>query len=494
MRRVLACLAVIALALVGAPAAAHADNGPTHAVIVTSVSAAAAARAVDAVGGTVDVSLPIVNGVGAHVDAQAEDALASMSSVMVVPDVELHATSANFDVTSNDPQIGELHPGRDFAHDAGRGVTVAIVDTGVSDTPDLHGDRLVRSPDFSGENDGVDHYGHGTFMAGLIAGDGSASANGPVHHVGIAPGATVVAVKVAKADGSTSMSRLIAGIGWVVTHRDSLHIGVMNLSFGVDLPMPYHANPLSAAVEVAWATGVTVVVAAGNEGAGSVTSPGDDPYVITAGASDGHGNVASWSGSQDFHGYAKPDVVAPGVSVVSLRDPGSTVDTQHPEGRLGDAYFRGTGTSMSTALVSGSAAVLLSHHPDATPDDIKGALVDGATTLGNGAREVDIQAADDAPASPDWWQHYKIAYGGLGGLLKDGMPWTGTRWTGTRWTATRWRAEDWDATRWRDEAWSATRWRDEDWAATRWSADSWDGTRWSGTRWSAVTWPSQGWG
>jgi serine protease AprX len=478
------------VALLTTPVAAHADaNGPTHAVIVTATSAAAAARAVDAVGGGVDVSLPIVNGVAAHVDAHGEGVLAAMTGVGVLPDVTLHATSANFDVASADPQIGALDPGRDFTPDAGHGVAVAVVDTGVSDTPDLHGDRLVHGPDFSGENDGVDHYGHGTFMAGLIAGDGSASTRGPVHHVGIAPAATVVAIKVARADGSTSMSRLVAGIGWAVTHRDQLHIGVMNLSFGVDVPMPYQANPLSAAVEAAWASGITVVAAAGNEGAGSVTSPGDDPYIVTAGAFDGQRTVASWSGSDRFHGYTKPDLVAPGVSVVSLRDPGSTIDTQHPEGRVGDVYFRGTGTSMSTALVSGSAAVLLSHHPAATPDDVKGALVAGARAIDGGARAVDLQAADDAAPSPDWWQHYKVAYGGLGGALHDGMPWTATRWTGTRWTATRWTDTGWDGTRW-----SATRWSDAEWAATRWSAEAWDATRWSATRWSAVTWPSQGWG
>src|SRR5205807_2431571 len=124
------------LALLTTPAAARADGpGPTHAVIVTSTSAAAAARAVDAAGGTVDVSLPIVNGVGAHVDAHAEAVLAATGDVAVVPDVTLHATSANFDVTSADPQIGALDPGRDFTPDAGRGVGVAVIDTGVSDTP-----------------------------------------------------------------------------------------------------------------------------------------------------------------------------------------------------------------------------------------------------------------------------------------------------------------------------------------------------------------------
>src|SRR6266851_4440522 len=110
--------------------------------------------------------------------------------------------------------------------------------------------------------------------------------------------------------------------------------------------MPYFENPLDAAVEAAWASGITVVAAAGNEGAGRVTSPGDDPYVITVGATDTVGTaqtsddvVPSWSSTEQFDRYSKPDVVAPGVSVVSLRAPGSTIDVTHPEGRVGDTYF-----------------------------------------------------------------------------------------------------------------------------------------------------------
>jgi serine protease AprX len=281
-----------------------------------------------------------------------------------------------------------------------------------------------------------------------------------------------------------------------VIHHDTYGIGVLNLSFGVDAPMPYMFNPLSAAVEAAWASGITVVASAGNEGADQVTSPGSDPYVITVGAADTAGTastaddtVPTWSGRESFPGYSKPDVVAPGVSVVSLRAPGSTVDVTHPEGRVGDTYFRGTGTSMSTALTSGAVALLLARHPAATPDDVKGALIDGASTLAGGAREVDVDRADTADARPEWWQHYPVAFHGLERGLDNGMPWTTTRWTATRWTATRWTATRWTATRWTEAEWDATRW-----SATRWSATRWSATRWSATRWSAQAWPSQSWG
>jgi serine protease AprX len=484
-------LTLATVSLVVAPAAHAAVDGPAEPVIVSAASVAAATNAVGAAGGTVDLALPIVDAVAGHVGPAGLAALESDPSVDVAPDTTVHPTSASFSAAALDSQIAAMDPPADWSPDAGRGVAVALIDTGVADTPDLDGSRLVRGPDLSGEGDGIDHYGHGTFMAGLIAGDGAASADLPTRHYGVAPGATLVSVKVAGADGSSSVARVIAGIGWVVSHRDTYGIRVLNLSFGVDAPMPYFFNPLSAAVEAAWASGITVVASAGNEGDGHVTSPGSDPYVITVGAADTAGTstiaddtVPSWSGRERFGLYAKPDVVAPGVSVVSLRAPGSTVDVTHPEGRVGTVYFRGTGTSMSTALTSGAAAVLLSEHPAATPDDIKGALVAGAMPIAGGAHEIDLDRSIHATAQPGWWQHYPVAFFGLGRGFFDGMPWTATRWSNTRWTMTRWTATDWTMTRWTDAEWTMTRWTNTRWTATRWSA----------TRWSAQAWPSQSWG
>jgi serine protease AprX len=506
--RVCAALFVVTATLSAAPAAHAVSSSPAVPVIVEAASVDAAANAVVAVDGLVGLPLPIVDGVAAVVDPSGLATLEADASLRVMPDAALHPTGSSFhaggkaasDAKHLDPQLGAIGAGDEWSPDAGHGVAVALVDTGVADTPDLHGPRLVRGPDFSGEGDGIDHYGHGTFMACLIAGDGTASAGSSAHHVGVAPGATVVSVKVAGADGSTTVSRVIAGIGWVVTHSDTYGIGVLNLSFGVDAPMPYVFNPLSAAVEAAWASGITVVVSAGNDGSEHVTSPGSDPYVVTVGAADTAGTastsddaVPSWSGHEHFRQYDKPDVVAPGVSVISLRAPGSTVDVGHPEGRVGSVYFRGSGTSMSTALVSGAAAVLLSHHPAATPDDVKGALADGAVKIAGG-REIDLGRADDADARPGWWQHYAVAFHGLGRGFDHAMPWSASRWTASRWTATRWTATRWTASRWTASRWTETEWAASRWTASRWTASRWTATRWSATRWSAEAWPSQTWG
>jgi serine protease AprX len=486
---------VAALGFAGvAPSVASA--APRNAVIVEATSTQSASAAVTGVGGRVDSSLAVVDGVAAHVDDAGLHRLLSEPDVRVTPDVVLKPNGKSFSgaaattTSTSDSQISAMNLGSNWSLDAGAGVGVALVDTGVNATSDLRGDRLVHGPDLSGDHDGIDHYGHGTFMAGLIAGDGTASSKGGVRHVGVAPGATVVAVKVAGVTGATTLSKLIAGIGWVIVHKHDDHIKVLNLSFGADVNLPYLTNPLSGAVEAAWASGITVVTSAGNT-PGTVSSPGDDPWVVTVGATDSTGGtttannpLAPFSGSEAFANYAKPDVVAPGVSDISLRAPGSLVDVMFPNARVGDSYFRGSGTSMSTALVSGAAAVLISQHRHATPDDVKGALVDGGITIkGSTAPAVSLQDAEQATPSASWIQTFPIAFDGLGIGLTDQMPWAATRWTASRWTDS-----DFTATRWTDGSFTATRW-----TASRWTDDSWNDAEWTATRWTASRWTDASW-
>jgi serine protease AprX len=473
-----------------------------HAVVVEASTVDAARSAVTRLGGHVDTTLDVVGAVAAHVDDVAYNTLLNDTAVRVTPDIVMHATANDFTVSgaAADSQITSITPGPSWSLAAGDGVGVALIDTGVNATSDLRGDRLVRGPDLSGERDGVDRFGHGTFMAGLIAGDGTASSSGGARHVGAAPGATVVSVKVAGADGSTSLSKLIAGIGWVIGHEDDYDIGVLNLSFGADVNLPYLANPLSGAVEAAWASGITVVTSAGN-GTDSVTSPGDDPWVVTVGATDtttstsnATNTVAAFSGRERFARYSKPDVLAPGVSVVSLRAPGSTIDTANPNARIGSVYFRGSGTSMSTALVAGAAAAMLDQHPDATPDDVKGALLDGGVAIkGSTAPAVSIAGANLATPRAEWWQRYPIAFGGLGRGLTM-MPWAASRWTASRWTASRWTASRWTASRWTASRWTASRWTASRWTDSDWNDAAWAASRWTASRWTDASWNALAWG
>lgn len=277
-------------------------------------------------------------------------------------------------------------------------MTVALIDTGISDVgglgaktldvPDPLTGQPARCANFSSEaGDCSDSYGHGTFLAGLVAGGGD--------YPGMDPDARLVSVKIAGRDGSADTSALLAAIQWVVSFKDQLGIRVLNLSLGTDSTHDYRKDPINRAVERAWRAGIVVVVAASNRGPreGTISKPGDDPLVITAGAVDDRTSpgvsddtVAPFSGrgpvregtADDPVVLAKPDLAAPGVGLVSLTVPGSRIEQTAPPSTVGVAgYRRGSGTSQAAAVVSGAAALLLERR-DLTPDEAKAALMSGA--------------------------------------------------------------------------------------------------------------------
>src|SRR5258706_466259 len=269
----------------------------------------------------------------------------------------------------------------------GGGVTVAILDSGVAADADLvqPNNRLLASVNFADERLTSDPGGHGTHIAGIVAGNGTNSGG---QFTGIAPRANVVDVRVLGNTGSGRLSSVVRGIEWVLANRTAYNIRVINPSFGAPANLPYRVDPMSAAVEIAWRRGLVVVAASGNGGPQRDTgvTPGIDPYAITVGATDDRGTLgrgddmlawfSAW-GSPDSN--AKPDLVAPGRRIVSLRVPGSALDTLFPErvvvAQNGATYFRLTGTSMATAVVSGAAALLLQRRPTLTPDQVKALLV-----------------------------------------------------------------------------------------------------------------------
>ncbi len=283
----------------------------------------------------------------------------------------------------------------------GEGVDVALVDTGVSPVAGLSDpDKVVYGPDVSTDNGNpdlryLDSYGHGTHMAGIIAGnDGATQGKGyadPAKFNGIAPDARIVSVKAGATDGATDVAQVIAGINWVVDHKDAdgLHIRVLNLSFGTDSVQPWLIDPLTFAVERAWNAGIVVVVAAGNDGAAAaqVANPATDPKVITVGGDETNGTLDTKDDTVPAfaqHGnlVRSVDVIAPATHVLSLRVPGSYVDVNNPGGVVGDRFIRGSGTSQATAVVSGLAALLVEKFPTATPDQIKAYLTGSARPIG----------------------------------------------------------------------------------------------------------------
>ena len=258
------------------PAVASAD--PVD-VVVTAGSADAAARAVTGLGGEVTASLDFLGGVAATVPTTARGRPAVPTRhrgdpgrgrrgrrADLAPRQRSRTTSRTRTSSRpcRSPSTGRPRPGPASASRCSTPVSPR--------SPELEG-RVVRGPDLSGDGDGIDHHGHGTFMAGLIAADGRVRDEAEPRF-GVAPGAHVVSVKLAGRDGRTTMSRVLEGIGWAITNQDEHGIRVLSLSLGVPTNRAPQADPLALAVDAAWASGLTVVTASGNEaGQGHLAGP-----------------------------------------------------------------------------------------------------------------------------------------------------------------------------------------------------------------------------
>ena len=426
----------------------------------------------------------------------------------------------------------------------GSGIGVALIDSGVSPVPGLDGaGKVVNGADLSFDSQSaslryLDAYGHGTHMASIIAGNDGARRG----FRGVAPGAHIINVKVGATDGTVDVSQVIAAIDWTVQHRNDpgLNIRVISLSFGTDSLQDYRIDPLTTAVESAWRNGIVVVVSGGNGGTAStsLTDPATDPYVLAVGAAD----IGGTSGKRDdrvaeFSGRGSAtrnvDVVAPGVSIAGLRDPGSMIDDQHPEAVVDGVYFRGTGTSQATAVTAGAVALLLDARPNLTPDMVKAILRDTATPIADatardqGAGMIDVRAANNTSTRRTEPQSWPPATGagsleaarGTDHVADDGVelrgeidimgqPWDGLRWAplsaagaawsdgtwnGSIWTGSEWAGGSWVTTAWTGKSWSGKSWSEYTWAGKSWSGKSWSGTSWTGKSWSGKSWSGKSW-
>src|SRR5882672_211913 len=422
---------------------------------------------------------------------------------------------------------------------AGGGATVAILDSGVAADADLvqpNNNRLLASVNFADQRLTSDPGGHGTHIAGIVAGDGTRSGG---QFTGIAPQANVVDVRVLGNTGSGRISSVIRGIEWVLAHRTAYNIRVINLSFGAPARLPYRADPMSAAVEIAWRRGLVVVAASGNGGPqrDTVVTPGIDPYVITVGATDDRGTIgrgddlfawfSAW-GSPDSN--AKPDLVAPGRRIVSLRVPGSALDTLFPDrvvvAQNGATYFRLTGTSMATAVVSGAAALLLQGRPNLTPDQVKALLVGTTQRYGwdsgqalpdpiaDGRGLLDANAAEIAAQNTG--TNNNVQSGFLGGVLQTVVSSTRAnkglrpadgfaralypvlfgsplRWKNPLAGGIPWFLLTWDTLVWNSVAWDNFAWDSVAWDSVAWDSVAWDSVAWDSVAWDSVAWDSVAW-
>lgn len=384
----------------------------------------ASAQAQQAPGELVDVIIQFRQGTTAQNNIQKMQGLgASHRNALDVVNGGLYRIPASLLAKlANDPDVAYVSPDRKVIHTSiwdyildatqasgviqagydGSGIGIAIIDSGVrANHPDLQNlrngnSRVVYSQSFiAGDSSVDDAFGHGTHVAGLLAGNGQVS-DGDM--VGIAANANLINLRVLDATGAGTDSAVIAAIQKAIQLKNTYNIRVINLSLGRRVSESYTLDPVCQAVEQAWKAGIVVVVAAGNfgrdnsmntSGYGTVTVPGNDPYVITVGATNTHDTditsddtVTSYSskGPTLLDHVIKPDVVAPGNRVVSLLANGSTLDQMSPadevpasayNGYGKSSYFYMSGTSMATPIVSGTVALMLQRMPNLSPDQIK---------------------------------------------------------------------------------------------------------------------------
>ncbi len=525
--RMAAAIAALSLLAMPVPAGAQGSGRTVLLTLTDGASLTQLADTVGALGGRVLATLELAD----SLLVELPTGVGAPAGSAEIPDTPMKVNGTRTTEASPLPTYKETI-GAPAGSKVGEGVRVALVDTGVADVPDLA--AVVHLPIKGvGKGDGL---GHGTFLAGLIAGNGTTIS-------GVAPGATLLDVKVASKDGATSLSKVLQGLEMAAKNDAD----VVNLSLSTDSPLPPSFDPLSLALERLWASGVTVVTAVGNEGPeeGSVGSPGNDPLLLTVGALDEDASddrdddaVADFSSRGTQFSMAKPDLVAPGVSLISTAAPDGSAYTKNPVSHVGDAYMRGTGTSMAAAVVTGAVAAVLQAKPALSPNGVKALLTStaypltDASSTGAGAGGLDLAealtaAAGDIPLDPeqqfpgtdagDWgpneddaalWAKFGAAWE-AGDFEAAKAAWDALRWQTRQWASRGWmlavlansvgqnegdfKARSWAARSWAFDAWLARSWAGRSWAARSWAYDEWLARSWAGRSWAARSWAGRSW-
>lgn len=499
---VLTALVLSVAVTVGGTSPAMAARAPraTHIVqLARTLPTSAGERLVRRVGGRTTARLHIIHAIAARLSPHAAARLRTFRGIRAVTRNAAVRSQRLLDTS----QLVSTYP---YAAQApqtwttlrGRGVGVAVVDTGIDgNLPDFRAtdgsSRVVGSVVTNpGATTAQDTYGHGTHVAGILAGDGTQRTLGDPEwgrYIGVAPGANLVSVKISDDHGAATVLDAIYGLQFIVDHKSDYNIRIANLSFEAADPSSYHTDPLDAAAEAAYFNGILVVAAAGNHGtsADAVSRPpANDPFVLSVGAFDpietrpvSDDIYTSWSSvgtTQD--GIAKPEVGAPGVHMASLLAPNSDYGLLCPACIVDGQYFLAGGTSMAAPVVSGVAALMLEAHPGWTPDQLKSSIIATARRSSSSAPpEVNAAGATTllTPAS-----------GANAGFTPNDLvdPATGTidptrsSWTRSSWTS----ATDTLGATWARSSWTCacgTTGGTVDSTRSSWTAASWS-TFWGG--------------
>jgi serine protease AprX len=468
------------------------------------VTPGGARKIVRAAGGRVTGELPIINGLAARMSAAKAEKLVDEDGVRVV--------SLNAAVKRNALTVGGIDTSliktsypdsvqapKAWSTATGKGVGVAVVDTGIAGTqPDFRTSQsnstsrvvatVATNPYATGDNDS---YGHGTHVAGIIGGNSNnrpSSDSLKGDYVGVAPDANLISVKVSDEKGDATLLDVIYGLQFAVDYKDTYNIRVVNLSLESTQAQSYKTDPLDAAAEAAWFNGIVVVAAAGNRGTSGDAvdyAPGNDPYVVSVGGVDDQGTkntlddaIADWSSrgtTQD--GFAKPDVLAPGAHIVSNLAPKSAFASMCPSCIVDGEYIRAGGTSMSAPVVAGAVADMLQARPGLTPNQVKAAII-------STGRNVLASTLDEASVSG-------LVYGSIpttnpnAGLTPSTLIDSSTGsidYSRSSWSRSSWSRSSWSRSSWSRSSWSCncskTSSGSIDPARSSWSRSSWS-TSWS---------------
>jgi serine protease AprX len=472
--------------------------------LAPDASIASGRRFVSALGGRTTGELPIINGLAARMTAEQAAELGSKSGVRFVSlnaPVKRNSLVGTIDTTNlltSYPDSVRATTTKAWGAATGVGVGVAVVDTGIAGTlADFRKSQIdstsrvvatvATNPYATSDNDS---YGHGTHVAGIIAGNSNnRKLSDPLRgdYIGIAPDANLVSVKVADENGDATVLDVIYGLQFVVDYRDTYNIRVVNLSLESATAQSYKTDPLDAAAESAWLHGIVVVAAAGNRGTASDAvnyAPGNDPYVISVGGVDDQGTkntlddmLADWSSrgtTQD--GFAKPDVLAPGAHIVSLLAPNSAFASMCPSCIVSGQYIRAGGTSMAAPVVSGAVADLLQLHPEYTPDQVKGTLLSSGRKIG-GSTDTNEVAVDSLLTVSPTTANQGLTPNSLVSASTGNIDYSRSSWSRSSWSRSSWSRSSWSRSSWSCNC-SKTSTGTIDPTRSSWSRSSWS-TSWT---------------
>jgi serine protease AprX len=381
--------------------------------------------------------------------------------------------------------------------------TIAFLDSGIDANHSAFGGRVLTQQNFytgTNANSAGDGFGHGTFTAGIAAGDDAGYAGG-------VPNVNIVECDVLDDQGSGSTSDMIAALDWIYANRTTYNIKVVNISVMGSESSSYMYDPLDKAVEKLWLNGIVVVAAAGNyavNGAqsGVLYAPANDPFAITVGATDvassgntGDDSAAPWSAwGYTNDGFMKPEISAPGRYMNGpVPIAGSPMLSAHPERQVASGYMWMSGTSFAAPVVAAAADYVLAMHPTWTPDQVKGALMSSAAVptgytgggaMGVGEVQADVAVKTDGTANPNaGLDQFVITDASTGLKAFDTDTWYSTASANQSWASQSWASQSWASQSWASQSWASQSWASQSWASQSWASQSWASQSWANLSW-----------